>query len=524
MKKLHNKYNCKYLLLPIAAGQPLKDVFLYVDKALAYEFRIPAAGGEECYEFQYYAPLSLENCMGREIEIDGDVGNAFLEAISFSDAIPWKADFHPTVHFSANTGWINDPNGFFYRDGVYHLYFQHNPFDTLWGNMSWGHAVSTDLLHWEQRDTVLYPDGDGTIFSGCALVDENGRLTFFYTSAGNTSHWSRDKKFSQKLAWSADGGESITKTDIVAVPPIAGGNRDPKVYWHKESQGYYMVLYLEKNEFAILRSTDLVDWKLTQRLELEDAWECPDLFRVPVEGGTSRWVFWCADGFYFLGDFDGYSFTRTSEKMQAYATALPYAAQSCWGADRVISIPWLRSGNPGRTYTGVMGIPRELSLVERDGTLKMRQRLIGELAGCRRQIEGSIREDTVFYTAKAGCAVELVIELGEEKDFSVLLGGIEIVCDARSKKLEVTGCRVQKEEKNWREAEKTQTGSGNCKKQIVLDKAPDTVSILADGEILEITLDDGMVCAAFEAESGQEREQTQAAVKTLGKINFYEIR
>ena len=118
MKKLHNKYNCKYLLLPVAAGQPLKDIRIYMDKELAYEFRIPAAGGEECYEFQYYAPLSLENGGGREIEIDGDAGSAFLEAISFSDAIPWKADSHPAVHFSANTGWLNHPNGFFYRDGV----------------------------------------------------------------------------------------------------------------------------------------------------------------------------------------------------------------------------------------------------------------------------------------------------------------------------------------------------------------------------------------------------------------------
>ncbi len=524
MKKLHNKYNCKYLLLPVAAGQPLKDIRIYMDKELAYEFRIPAAGGEECYEFQYYAPLSLENGGGREIEIDGDAGSAFLEAISFSDAIPWKADSHPAVHFSANTGWLNDPNGFFYRDGVYHLYFQHNPFDTLWGNMSWGHAVSTDLLHWEQRDTVLYPDGDGTIFSGCALVDENGRLTFFYTSAGNTSAWSRDKKFTQKLAWSEDGGESVTKTDIVAVPHIAGGNRDPKVYWHGESQGYYMVLYLEKNEFAILRSTDLVDWKLTQRLELEDAWECPDLFQVPVESGTSRWVFWCADGFYFLGDFDGYSFTRTSEKMQAYASALPYAAQTCWGADRVISIPWLRSGNPGRTYTGVMGIPRELSLAEQNGTLRIRQRPIRELAGCRQEIEGSLREDMVFYTAKAGSAVELTIALGDEKDFSVSLNGVKIRCDSGNKSLEVTGCRRQEGEEKWRRAEKTQIDGGCCKKEITLEKAPDRISILADQEILEITADDGMLCAVFEIECGQEREQTQAVVKTLGKINFYEIR
>ena len=380
MKKLQNKHNYKYLLLPVAAVRPLKDIRIYMDKELAYEFRIPAAGGEECYEFQYYAPLSLENGGGKEIEIEGDVGNAFLEAISFSDAIPWKADSHPAVHFSANTGWLNDPNGFFYRDGVYHLYFQHNPFDTLWGNMSWGHAVSTDLLHWEQRDTVLYPDGDGTIFSGCALVDENRRLTFFYTSAGNTSAWSRDKKFTQKLAWSEDGGESVTKTDIVAVPHIAGDNRDPKVYWHEETQAYVMALFLEKNDFAIFRSKDLLHWEQSDRFTLEDAWECPDLLRLTSDEGETCWFFWSADGFYYQGEFDGYKFRTQGKKQKAYINELPYAAQTYFGvADRVISIPWLRMKNDGRMFTGAYGIPVELTCKKAENGFILIQRPVREL-------------------------------------------------------------------------------------------------------------------------------------------------
>lgn len=523
MTRLHHKCNKKYLLLPIVVQQPLKDIYIYADGELIYEFRIPVSDEQEYYSFHYYASVTLENCAGKEIMIEGEVGDAFLEAVGFSDAILRKADSHPAVHFSANTGWINDPNGFFYQAGIYHLYFQHNPFDISWNNMSWGHAVSTDLIHWEQMDNVLYPDEDGVIFSGCTLVDEKDRLTFFYTSAGNHSHWSKGKKFTQKLAYSADGGMSIIKTGVTAVPHIAGENRDPKVYWHEESQGYYMVLYLEKNEFAILRSDNLVDWKQTQQLTLEAAWECPDLFKLPVESGGSKWVFWCADGFYFLGDFDGFTFIQTSGKMQAYATALPYAAQTCWGGDKVISVPWIRSCNSGHTYTGVMGIPRELSLAERNGVLKLRQRPAAGLAACREEIEKTAGEGEILYKAEAVSAIELIIEPDKKKDFSVSAGRTEITYDSRSRKMEVSGCVIQKEEKNWRKAEKTQVWGGCGKKEIILDRDLEQISILIDHEILEITVDDGMEYAVFEIQTDTKQVWVDVSVKAQGNIKLYQI-
>lgn len=532
MNKIRLQCDKKYLLIPIAIGEPLKEIFLYADGKRIYDFKIPVSDAAELYGFQYYAPIPLGEYAGSAIELEGDVGEAFWEAAAFSDDVPEKGGAHPAVHFTANTGWLNDPNGFFYYNGVYHLYFQHNPFDVRWENMSWGHAVSSDLLHWRQQETVLYPDGDGTIFSGCAIVNERGLLglpsdspVFFYTSAGNSSGWSEGKKFVQKIAYSPDGGRSVAKTGITAVPHIAGANRDPKVYWHEESQGYYMVLYLKDRDFAILRSANLKDWEMTQRFALEDAWECPDLIRVPVEEGGFRWVFWSADGFYFLGEFDGYTFTRTGEKMEAYATGLPYAAQTCWGADRIISIPWLRSGNEGRAYTGTMGIPRELSLTEEGGILRLRQRPVRELSECREEVMEIGKEGGVsLYQVENGLPLELLVTLREDQSFCAVMGGTKIRYVSRSKRITVEGCIAQKDEEKWRRAESTGIVDGIVVKEITLGKAPDMLSIVLDHEILEITADEGLACAALEVPFSPADRILDVAVEAEGREKLFKIR
>lgn len=531
MFTLHKHCDKKYLLLPIAAGEPLEEICIYADGRKIYDFKVPVWAGAGTYQFQFYAPVPLKEYAGSLIEMEGDVGDAFREAVCFSDSVPQKADSHPAIHFSANTGWLNDPNGFYYDKGVYHLYFQHNPFDTAWENMCWGHAVSRDLLHWEQQETVLYPDEGGTMFSGSAIINEKGLLdlppeypVFFYTSAGNQSHWSKEEKFVQKLAYSPDDGKTLVKTGITAVPHIAGDNRDPKIYWHEESKGYYMVLYLEENDFAILRSGNLSDWTLTQRITLDNAWECPDLFQVPVEGGGDRWVFWCADGYYYLGDFDGYKFTQTSGKMQAYATKLPYAAQTCWGEKRVISIPWLRTANENSTYTGTMGLPRELSLAEQNEVLRLRLKPVRELAEHREKLNAVCGEGGVLHYHPDGeQAVELVLALQDESDFTVAINGVNIRYEAKSRMMCVTGCKVHKDEEVWWQAEKNISGKEGVTKEITLDKAPEKVSVLADHEIMEITVDDGLVCAFFEIPFSSKNQMMEISVEAKGETEAYRI-
>lgn len=156
--------------------------------------------------------------------------------------------------------------------------------------MSWGHAVSKNLLQWEELDQVMYPDRDGTIFSGCGWKQDE-KLMFYYTSAGGDTPWSKDRGFVQKLAISTDGGMTLQKQPEIIVDKIGKDTRDPKIFWHEETKAYIMVIYIEGNEFGILRSTDMYNWEISQRFELEEAWECPNLIKVPTEEGGHKWMF-----------------------------------------------------------------------------------------------------------------------------------------------------------------------------------------------------------------------------------------
>jgi len=372
----------KYLMIPVSISGKTTLVSFYTDNKKIYEFMIPVSKANNC-DPDYYAPLPVYKWKNQLITITGAVPSSFLEDIHLSEHLPAKPESRPKYHFTPTSGWINDPNGLVYKDGIYHLFFQHNPFHVEWGNMSWGHAISKDLLHWKQLEDVMFPDEDGTIFSGCAIINERGllglpkdALIFFYTSAGNTSDWSQGKKFVQKIAYSLDNGNTLIKKEGCILEHIAGENRDPKVYWHEDAKIYYMILYLENNDFAIFNSHDLEHWEMTQRLTLSGAWECPDLREVPIEGGGSKWMLLTADGYYYLGDFDGQHFTTDYVRHEAFSTKLPYAAQTFYGTDPVIMIPWLRTKNPGQIYRGMMGIPRILTLTKENEDFILQQKKI----------------------------------------------------------------------------------------------------------------------------------------------------
>lgn len=247
--------------------------------------------------------------------------------------------------------------------------------------MYWNHAKSRDLLHWETSGIALFPDETGTMYSGCCFPDKAGTagfgkdaLLFYYTAAGGNNPWSLEEPFTQRLAVSRDGGATLEKKECV-LPHLAGENRDPMVFRHEPSGAFCMVLYLEENTFALFRSLDLLCWEETQRLSLPGAWECPALFPLSTEEGPEKWVFWSADGFYFLGSFDGFRFTPDSPRREAYLNAVPYAAQIFSGIPgRTVQMTWLRLPNGGKEFTGAMALPAELSLAEREGELFLRTR------------------------------------------------------------------------------------------------------------------------------------------------------
>jgi fructan beta-fructosidase len=313
---------------------------------------------------------------------------------------------YPLVHFAPSYGWMNDPNGLVYHDGVYELYYQHNPEGTEWNRMTWGHARSRDLLHWKECGDVLYPDKNGTMFSGCAVLNERGLLGFpkdailyFYTAAGHNSAESKGKPFSIRMAVSIDGGNTLEKYGAEVIPSAGWESRDPKVFYHSQTKAYIMVLWIKDNQFGIWRSEDLRCFKQTQVLSLKAGFECPDLFELPViddndEICDKRFVFWAADGSYYVGSFDGYQFRQEQERKLAYLQTpggiLPYAAQSFSGMqDRVVMMAWLRTKCVADQTTGLMSIPRELGLLKKGSELLLYLKLperIKELEGRRQKV------------------------------------------------------------------------------------------------------------------------------------------
>lgn len=365
----------RFLWIPVQTAGEQKRIELFDESGKKrFSFLVPILPSEkQPSQPDFYGSLPVpDDC--RTLNLEGDVPEAWIFLVQSRPDMPNPVEEpRPYIHFTPVSGWLNDPNGLIYSDGVFHLYFQANPFHTEWENMHWGHAISYDLLHWEQKEPVLFPDETGAMFSGSAIQDHandagygNGSLLYFYTAAGNTSEWSQGKPYVQMLAASGDGGNVLQKTGLVLLSCLAEGNRDPKVFYHAPSNGYVMVLYLSQNDFGIFRSRDLRQWVQTQTLTLPGAWECPDLFFLPLDGSleNGKWVFWSADGFYYIGSFNGYAFTPESTRKNAYLGHLPYAAQTYAGmGNRVISIAWLRTKNQNRTYRGIMSLPSELSLL-----------------------------------------------------------------------------------------------------------------------------------------------------------------
>ncbi len=370
----------QYLWFPVCPENPLKLVTLFSGEKPEEkwrEFQIPWP--EPGQQPEFWAAVPTAPFTGREAVLCGDFLPQRLEEVRLEDFRPQPDPRRPVWHLSPEHGWMNDPNGLILENGLYHCYYQYHPFGLKWGPMYWNHGVSRDLLHWETREIALFPDETGTMYSGCGFRDTQGTagfgenaLLFYYTAAGGMNPWSMDEPFTQRLAVSRDGGETLEKQGCV-LPHIAGENRDPMVFWHEESQSYCMVLYLEGNTFALFRSSDLLHWEESQRLELPGAWECPALFPLWPEGEEERWVFWTADGFYWVGSFDGFRFTPLQPVKKAYGCAIPYAAQCFAGVSgKTLQMTWLRLPNGGTEFTGMMAVPAELSLVRREGEWVLR--------------------------------------------------------------------------------------------------------------------------------------------------------
>ncbi|MEJ5315089.1 MULTISPECIES: glycoside hydrolase family 32 protein [Anaerolinea] len=370
--------------------------------------------------------------------------------------------YRPQFHFTARKGWLNDPNGLVYYQGTYHLFFQHNPSGNEWGNMTWGHAISTDLIHWEQTAHALLPDSMGTMFSGSAVVDwhntagfQTGKspaLVLIYTAAGGTSPESEGKPFTQCLAYSNDGGKTFTKfTGNPVLPELAPENRDPKVIWHEPSQKWIMALYLQGEEFALLSSPNLKEWTMLQRLSLPGCMECPDFFELPLKGNPdiSRWVFMAANGQYLLGEFDGHFFKAETALISSDWGKNFYATQTFSDIPdgRRIQMAWMRGGEyPGMPFNQQMGFPCELGLEETPEGIRVCRRPIQEIETLWDQsFEWNtvlLEQDEIVLPVSPSSLldVEIQLESGNADMITMVVNKLPVTWNIRDNQLEVLDC------------------------------------------------------------------------------------
>lgn len=321
----------------------------------------------------------------------------------------------PQFHFTSELHWINDPNGLVYYDGEYHLFYQHHPFRNYWGHMSWGHAVSRDLVHWKHLPVAIYDDNDVMAFSGCAVVDwkntsgfgtEDPPLVAIYTGH-------RPGLQVQNLAFSNDRGRTWTKYEGNPVLDIGNADfRDPKVFWHEPTGRWVMVVSLAvEKRLQFYGSKDLKTWEHLSDFGPAGApnkpnWECPDLFELPVENrpGETRWVLEVdmggesvaggSGGEYFVGHFDGTTFTPDGPTDVANWVdyGRDFYAPVSWSDvpdedGRRIWIGWMNNWQtamlPTHPWRGAMSVPRTLSLRHGEDGYRLIQRPVRELQSLR---------------------------------------------------------------------------------------------------------------------------------------------
>ena len=511
--------SCSYILIPVVRkGDPcLFEFFLGEEKQM--EFQIPFwYGDSEPREPEdFYGVLNVEKYKGQILTMEADCDDEFIREMIQSDVILSPACDRPRIHFTPDTGWLNDPNGLYYDGEYYHLYFQHNPFSVDWGNMTWGHARTKDLLHFETLPDVLYNDQYGTMYSGCAFIDGKDELghgagtpVFFYTAAGDKSLWSAGKKSVQGLAYTPDRGKTLVKDGIV-IPEIDVESRDPKVYYHEKAGIYYMILFIgEPDEFAVFTSHDLRHWDESQRLHLPGLRECPDLRAVPTDTGEEVYLLSAADGTYVTGSFDGYRFTPDGTGVRCSSkTSIPYAGQTFVGTDRVLRISWLRTKDEGKPYTSAMSLPRELSLQkDKAGVWQLIEKLPKEYEDAK-----EILEDRTLLTegqtlpgitldVRRKAAIELRLTPAKDAgsfieavpSFSALLFHTDILYNAKDHILTVMGVKDHSDrERLIREKEEAE--AYNPARPTIRNMAGiptiTEISMIVDGNILEITLNGG---------------------------------
>lgn len=391
----------RYLWLPIQESAPEGKLQVIVSNVAQMEQNVRFAREK----VDYYVALDMQPWLGAKglsvVIQNVPKGSVCFSKIKQNDDKQYMLipeTYRPSYHHAPERGWMNDPNGLFFKDGVWHLYYQYNPYGSMWGNMHWAHSTSTDLVHWQQQPVALAPDAWGTMFSGSCVVDHNNTAGFgkdaiisMYTSSRPTP-FGGDVQ-AQCIAYSNDGGKTFTK--YVGNPVITDEKkdfRDPHVFWNEEA-GFWNMILAAGQEMQIYSSANLKDWKYESSFGHEygnhgGVWECPDLMKMNVKGtNKDKWMLICninpggpfggSATQYFIGQFDGHKFTCEDEPSETkwmdygkdhYATVTFDNAPD----GRRCAIAWMSNWQyanqvPTKQFRSANSIVRDLGLFEYKG-------------------------------------------------------------------------------------------------------------------------------------------------------------
>lgn len=440
-----------YLLLPVQEKAEMCNIKVVKNNTQVKALNVRLASNH----IDYYVPLDLKQ-FGEDakLALDIHVNGTYRNDGELSGFTCWKnmqlsdtfdtanrEKYRPVYHHTPAWGWMNDPNGMFYKDGVWHLYFQYNPYGSQWENMTWGHSTSTDLIHWTFQGAPIEADAWGTIFSGSAVVDHNntsgfgkGAVVAMYTSAGENQ--------TQSIAYSNDNGQTFTKYDG---NPVLTSNtpdyRDPHVFWNEDIKRWNMIM-AEGQHMDIYSSADLKEWKLESQFGAEygnhgGVWECPDLMKMKVRGTDQyKWMLLCninpggpfggSATQYFVGQFDGHKFTCESApevtKWMDYGKD-HYATVTFDNAPdgRRVAMAWMSNWQyanqvPTMQYRSANSVPRDLDLYEYQGQTYCGVTPSPELAAARpKKATKTLTEACeMVVTLKGNATITLANDKGEQ--------------------------------------------------------------------------------------------------------------
>ena len=440
-----------YLLLPVQEKAEMCNIKVVKNNTQVKALNVRLASNH----IDYYVPLDLKQFgedakLALDIHVNGTYRNdgelsgfTCWKKMQFSDTFDTanREKYRPVYHHTPAWGWMNDPNGMFYKDGVWHLYFQYNPYGSQWENMTWGHSTSTDLIHWTFQGAPIEADAWGTIFSGSAVVDHNntagfgkGAVVAMYTSAGENQ--------TQSIAYSNDNGQTFTKYDG---NPVLTSNtpdyRDPHVFWNEDIKRWNMIM-AEGQHMDIYSSADLKEWKLESQFGAEygnhgGVWECPDLMKMKVRGTDQyKWMLLCninpggpfggSATQYFVGQFDGHKFTCESApevtKWMDYGKD-HYATVTFDNVPdgRRVAMAWMSNWQyanqvPTMQYRSANSVPRDLDLYEYQGQTYCGVTPSPELAAARpKKATKTLTEACeMVVTLKGNATITLANDKGEQ--------------------------------------------------------------------------------------------------------------